>query len=118
MAPYQDIPANMLGVQLKHTRSSSPPPSPSTPDNLDWAQLSDEALANADIDQMDILSAPPEVIIVDDDDDDHLPHPMKQPLDYFSNIEADITPPFSFSITFTYYSTQPHPPTKPSSISL
>jgi hypothetical protein len=69
----------MPGVQLKHTRSSSSPPSPSPPDDPDWAQLADEALANAD-DHMDVLPAPPEVIIVDDDDNVLLPHPNKQTL--------------------------------------
>jgi hypothetical protein len=77
MAPYPDIPANILGVQLNHTRSYSSPPSPSPPDDPDWAQLADEALTNADIDHMDVLPAPSEVIIFDDDDDVPLPHPMK-----------------------------------------
>ncbi len=90
-APYPDIPANMLGVQLKQTRSSSPPPSPSPPDDPDWAQLADEALANVDIDHMDILPAPPEVIIVDDDDNVPLPHPMKQTLVYLYKFEPIIT---------------------------
>jgi hypothetical protein len=66
MAPYPDIPANLPGMQLKHTRSSSPPPSPSPSDDPDWAQLADEAVSNRNIDHMDILPAPPEVIIVDD----------------------------------------------------
>jgi hypothetical protein len=90
-APYPDIPANMPGVQLKQTRSSSPLPSPSPPDDLDWAQLADEALANVDIDHMDILPAPPEVIIVDDDDNVPLPHPMKQTLVYLYKFEPIIT---------------------------
>ncbi len=117
MAPYPDIPADMLGVQLKYTRSSSPPPSPSPSDDPDWAQLADEALADTDINQIDVLPAPPKVIIVDDDDDVSLPHSMKQTLDYLPKIETKITPPSSSSITFTYCLTQPHLPTKPSSIS-
>ncbi len=107
MASYPDIPAKMPGVQLKHARSLSSPPSPSPLDALDRAQLADEALVNADIDHMDVLPAPPEVLFVDDDEDVLLPHPMKQTLDYLPKIEANITPPSSFSM-------QPHLPMKPS----
>ncbi len=76
MAPYPDIPADMPGVQLNHARSSSPLPSPSPLDDPDWAQLADEALANADIDHMDVLPAPSEIIKDDDDDKLPLPHPI------------------------------------------
>jgi hypothetical protein len=93
MAPYPDISANMSGVQRKHARSSSLPPSPSLLDDLDWAQLADGALAKADIDHMDIIPAPSEDIIDDDDDDVPLPHPMKQTLVYLPKIESAITLP-------------------------
>jgi hypothetical protein len=90
MAPYPDIPANMPGVQLERERSSSsPPPSvtPSSQDDPDWALLADEALANSDIDHMDILPDPPEVIIIDNDDDTPLPPPVKQTLQYLPKNE-------------------------------
>jgi hypothetical protein len=54
---------------------------------LDWAQLADEAMANADIDHKDILPDPPEVIIIDDGDDTPLPPPVKQTLQYLPKIE-------------------------------
>jgi hypothetical protein len=84
MAPYPGIPADMPGVQLECKRSSSsPPPSvtPSTLDDPDWAQLANEALANTDVDHMDVLPDPPEVIIIDNDDDTPLPPPVKQTLE-------------------------------------
>jgi hypothetical protein len=80
----------MPGVQLERERSSSsPPPSvtPSPPDDPDWTQLADEALANADIDHMDVLPDPPEVIIIDNDDDTPFPPPVKQTLQYLPKIE-------------------------------
>jgi hypothetical protein len=36
MAAYPDIPADMPAVQIKRTRSSSLPPSPSPPNDPDW----------------------------------------------------------------------------------
>ncbi len=89
MAPYPDIPANMLGVQLEREHSSSSPPPSVTPsplDDPDWAQLADEALVNAGIDHMDILPDPP-FIIIDDDDDTPLPPSVKQTLQYLPKIE-------------------------------
>ncbi len=61
MAPYPDIPANMLGVQLDHPSSSDPPTQSSPSHDPDWAQLVEDALANANIDNMDIIPTPPEV---------------------------------------------------------
>jgi hypothetical protein len=105
MAPYPDIPDNMPGVQLerKHS-SSSPPPSvtPSPPDDPDWAQLADEALANADIDHMDVLPDPLEVIIIDNDDDTPLPPPVKQTLQYLPKIEQGSILPSSSQPSHCY----------------
>jgi hypothetical protein len=55
--------------------------------NKKWAQRADEALANADIDHMDVLPDTPEVIIIDYDDDTPLPHPAKQTLEYLPKFE-------------------------------
>ncbi len=90
MAPYPDIPAEFLVVQLN--RSSHPAPSISatiTPDEPDWVQMADDTIANADLNHDDHLPAPPEVIVIDDDDNDPLPTQTKQTLDYLPKIEPD-----------------------------
>ncbi len=56
-------------------------------DDFDWAQMADEALANADTDDTEALPPPPDVIIIDDDDDVPLPPCIKQTLDYLPKIE-------------------------------
>jgi hypothetical protein len=71
------------------------PINPSTPPAIaepDWAQLAEDALANADIDNVDVLPPPPEVIIIDDDDDVPLPSSTKQTLAYLPKLKPDNTP--------------------------
>ncbi len=60
----------------------------------------DEALANADINDMDVLPPPPEVIVIGDDDNVPLPPSVKQSLDYLPKLEPDgptSLPPISTS---------------------
>jgi hypothetical protein len=68
-APYPDLPDNIPGVQILHKGNVPLPPLFSPSDDQDWTQMADEALTNADIDDMDVLPPPPEVIVIDDDDD-------------------------------------------------
>jgi hypothetical protein len=94
IAIYPDIPANIPGVDLDHQPLSHPHHQLSPSDDPDWAQMADEALANADIDNMDLLPTPPEVIVINDDDDVPLPSTVKQTLTYLQKFEPEnhITP--------------------------
>jgi hypothetical protein len=51
--------------------------------------MADEALANVDIDNMDLLPTSPEVIVIDDDDNVPLPPTVKQTLMYLPKIEPE-----------------------------
>ena len=59
-------------------RAGDSPSTPPSSDDPDWAQMVDEALANADIEDTDVLPPPPEVIVIDDEDDIPLPPTFKQ----------------------------------------
>ena len=89
MAIYPDIRADIPGVQLACSPASPPSHQDAPNDDFDWAQMADEALANADIDDTEVLPPPPEVIIIDDDDDVPLPPGIKQTLTYLPKIEPD-----------------------------
>ena len=89
MAIYFDIRADILGVQLACPTASPPSHHDSPHDDFVWAQMADEALANADIGNMEALPPPPEVIIIDNDDDVPLPPRIKQTLAYLLKIEPD-----------------------------
>jgi hypothetical protein len=89
MAIYPDIRADIPGVQLARSPTSPPSNRDAPNDDFDWAQMADEALANADIDDTEVLPPPPEVIIIDDDDDVPLPPCIKQTLEYLPKIEPD-----------------------------
>ncbi len=99
MAPYPDIPAEFLGVQLNWSSHPAPPTSATTtPNEPDWVQMADDIIANADLNHDDHLPAPPKVIVIDDDDNDPLPTQTKQTLVYLPKIEPDspsqvISPP-------------------------
>jgi hypothetical protein len=49
--------------------------------------MADDALANANIDDMDILPPPPEVIVIDGNNDVPLPLSIKQSLEYLPKLE-------------------------------
>ncbi len=51
--------------------------------------MADEALANADINDMDVLPPPPEVIVIDNDDNVPLPPSVNQSFDYLPKLEPD-----------------------------
>jgi hypothetical protein len=100
-ALYPDIRADIPGVQLDREPSSlsfnntniTDGPNFTTNDDPDWAQMADDALANADIDDTEVLPPPPEVIIIDDDEDVPLPPPIRQKLVYLPKVEPDESPP-------------------------
>jgi hypothetical protein len=89
MAIYPDIRADILGVQLAHPIASPPLHHDSPHDDFDWAQMADEALANADINDTEALPPPPEVIVIDDGNNVPLPPSIKQTLAYLLKIEPD-----------------------------
>ena len=90
MAIYPDIRADIPGVQLARHIASPPLHQEDVPhDDFDWAQMADEALANADIDDTEALPPPPEVIIIDNDNDVPLPPRIKQTLAYLPKIKPD-----------------------------
>jgi hypothetical protein len=83
-------------------------PSLSSPsDDPDWTKKADVALANADINDIDILLSPPEVIVIDNDDNVPLPPSVKQSLDYLPKLEPG--GPTSLPPIATYPSTQRNP---------
>ena len=55
MAIYPDIHADIPGVQLARPIASPPLHHDAPHDDFDWAQMADEALANADIDDTEAL---------------------------------------------------------------
>ncbi len=75
MAIYPDIPANILGVQLDRGPTQQQHSAP-TPD-MDWLQMADNAMINADLKESYILSPASEVIVIDDDADTPLPPALK-----------------------------------------
>ena len=89
MAIYPNIRADISGVQLACSPASPPSHQDAPNDDFDWAQMADEALANADIDDTEVLPPPPEVIIIDDNDDVPLPPLIKQTLKYLPKIKPD-----------------------------
>ena len=86
-APYPDLPANIPGVHIACQGNVPQQSLPPSSDEPDWAQMSDDALANADIDDMNILLPLPEVIMIDDDNDVPLPPSIKQSLEYLPKLE-------------------------------
>ncbi len=52
--------------------------------------MADEALANADIGDMDVLPPPHDGIVIDNDDDVSLSLQVKQTLNYLPKIEPDV----------------------------
>jgi hypothetical protein len=108
-APFSDISADTPGVQLDRTPSSisfhdlpSDYDTDTAPnDDPDWAQMADDALANADIDDGEVLPPPPEVIVIDDDEDVPLPSPIKQTLAYLPKVEPDNSGPTSTPLPFS-----------------
>ena len=61
-------------------------------DEPDWAQMTDKAITNADLDHADHLPTPPEVIVIDDEDNDPLPINMQQVPAILPKIEPQIEP--------------------------
>jgi hypothetical protein len=96
MAPYPDLRADIPGVQMSRPTDPSSP-APLQHDDPNWAQMADDALANADIDNSEVLPPPPDVVIIDDDDDVPLPPGTKQTLDYLPKLEPETPPPSSLS---------------------
>jgi hypothetical protein len=86
-APYHDLNTNIPGVHIGCQDDVPPQSFSPSSDNPDWAQMADNALANAAIDDMDVLPPPPEVIMIDDDDNIPLPPSIKQSLDYLPKNE-------------------------------
>jgi hypothetical protein len=70
--------------------------------------MADEALANADIEDTDILPPPPEVIVIDDKDDVPLLHTFKQSLQYLPKLEPTV--PNAFPPTSTPPPLRRNPP--------
>ncbi len=112
-ASYPDSPANMPGVHLNLPSLFKPPTQSSPSDDSDWAQLAEDALANANINNMDVLPTPPEVTVIDDDDDVPLSLHMKQTFDYLPKIKPDEV---SF-VTSLQCLPQPYSTTKPTQTS-
>ena len=92
MTPYPDIRADIPGVQLARP-TDTPVTKTYQQDEPDWAQLADDALANADIDDSEALPPPPDVIIIDNDDDVPLLPGTKQTLEYLPKVEPEHDPP-------------------------
>jgi hypothetical protein len=64
--------------------------------DLDWTELADAAMENADLDIVTHLPSPPDVVNLTDDDDADEPSPLpssfKQTLRYIPKLEPDSTP--------------------------
>jgi hypothetical protein len=73
IAIYPKIPAEMPGVQLARDGDTQQTDlhDDEDPHEPDWFQMADEAMANADLDDSDLLPTTPEVIVIDDDGDDN-----------------------------------------------
>jgi hypothetical protein len=62
----------MLGVLIScHQPTQDAPPVPPHPHELDWEQLADKAVDNANLELTELLPSPPMVIIIDDDDNNY-----------------------------------------------
>ncbi len=92
MAIYPEIPAKMPGVHLARDGGAQQAIDHIDEDTHepDWFQMADEAIANADLDDSDLLPATPEVIVIDDDGDDEMMYPQLLPK---IEPEATLSPP-------------------------
>lgn len=71
----------MPGVQLARDGDAKldAPSQDDAIDEPDWFQMADDALANADLEDSDLLPVTPELIIIDDDDDNDIAYPQLIP---------------------------------------
>jgi hypothetical protein len=82
------IPAEMPGV-LTDCTTPTPPTAKTCPADLDWTQCGDEAILNADVDDVDIVHPPSEDVIVDNEDDTPLPPVIKQTFSPLPKVESE-----------------------------
>ena len=94
IAPYPDIPAEIPGVCLcRHSPKVSPDQVISRPQETNWTQMADDAVANANLDLMDHLPPPPEIIDADDDADYQVPLvPSSSSIPVLPTVESDFSP--------------------------